>query len=62
MLFRSLSGGLTDMRNNKKEKNGTDAKTKVVRILKRIFVDNAFVKVLALVVSVGLWLVIGYLF
>lgn len=50
------------MRNNKKEKNGTDAKTKVVRILKRIFVDNAFVKVLALVVSMGLWLVIGYLF
>ena len=50
------------MLNNKKEKNGTDAKTKVVRILKRIFVDNAFVKVLALVVSVGLWLVIGYLF
>ena len=50
------------MRNNKKEKNGTDAKTKVVRILKRIFVDNAFVKVLALGGSVGLWLVIGYLF
>lgn len=50
------------MRNNKKEKSTVDAKTKAVRILKRLFVDNALVKILAVVVSVALWLVIGYLF
>ena len=50
------------MRNNKKEKSTVDARTKAVRILKRLFVDNALVKILAIVVSVALWLVIGYLF
>lgn len=50
------------MRNNKKDKNVVDTKTKAVNIFKRIFLDNWFVKILAIFVTVALWLVIKYVF
>lgn len=50
------------MTRKKHDKKMPSAKIKTLRLLKHIFVDNAFVKLLAIVVSVALWLVIGYLF